>query len=83
MDGFRNKAMMVMTTRFKISAVLGLCLGLALVGCGRKGDLDKPTTTPQNETVSADPAVAASTALQPTESAEKKGFFLDPLIGVK
>ncbi|MEP3431621.1 MAG: hypothetical protein ABJN98_23260 [Roseibium sp.] len=83
MDGFRNKAMMVMTTRFKISLVLGLCFGLALVGCGRKADLDKPTATPQNEIEATDPAVAASTAIQPTETAEKKGFFLDPLIGVK
>lgn len=68
-----------MTIRFKSLALIGLCLGVLLAGCGRKGDLDVPGTpeTPENEAV--DPADAPAPPQLELES-ENDTFFLDFLI---
>lgn len=74
-----SKGGMVMTNRFKILALLGLCLSMTLAGCGRKGGLDDPgAVAPQAETA-VDPAIAP--APPHTEPAQNdKSFPLDFLI---
>ncbi|WP_305986678.1 lipoprotein [Roseibium sp. MMSF_3544] len=68
-----------MTTRFKILALIGLCLSLTLAGCGRKGALDVPGTPEAAETGAVDPADAPPPPQLEPES-EKESFFLDFLI---
>lgn len=70
---------MVMAPRFKTLALLGLCLGLTLAGCGRKGNLDDPGAPVPPEGGAADPAVAA-TSVPAEEPRSDKPFFLDFLI---
>ena len=69
-----------MTTRFKILALIGLCLSLSLAGCGRKGSLENPSA-PSAPAASAvvDPA-AATAAEVPGTPENNDPFFLDFLI---
>lgn len=67
-----------MTPNFKTIALIGLCLGLALSGCGRKGGLDSPSAVASAPAAPTDPAVTTSEEEQPTPSGG--GFFLDFLI---
>lgn len=70
---------MVMMTRFKTLALISLCLGLVLAGCGRKGSLDDPGAPTPSADAGNDPAVVA--ASEPLEQPESdKPFFLDFLI---
>ncbi len=68
---------MVTTRHFKILAVTGICLGLVLSGCGRRGKLETP----------GDPAPvdaneqAAGIEVPAQVKTKKRTFFLDPLIG--
>ncbi|WP_199823619.1 lipoprotein [Labrenzia sp. OB1] len=66
-----------MKSRIKILTLLGLCLGLTLTGCGRKGALDDPGAPPAQQGAAADPAVAA---VQSQEPESDEPFFLDFLI---
>jgi len=68
-----------MTSRFKTLALLGLCLGLTVAGCGRKGSLDDPGAPVTPENAAVDPAVVEQT-LPPAEPQSDKPFFLDFLI---
>ncbi|MCV0429815.1 MAG: lipoprotein [Roseibium sp.] len=71
---------MVMMTRFKILALISLCLSLTLAGCGRKGSLDDPSAPPAAAADAAvDPAAVAATQL-PEQPESDKSFFLDFLI---
>jgi predicted small lipoprotein YifL len=70
---------MAMTTRFKILALLGLCLSVTLTGCGRKGGLDDPSAAASQAETAVDPAIApAPPQTEPPES--EKSFPLDFLI---
>lgn len=70
-----------MTTRFKILALIGLCLSLTLAGCGRKGDLDVPGTPTAPENGAVDPADTAAVATAEIEpEVDEDPFFLDFLI---
>ncbi|WP_428648132.1 lipoprotein [Roseibium sp.] len=79
MKDFR-RAFIVMTTRFKLLALLGLCLSLTLAGCGRKGGLDDPgAVQAEPDAVAADPAVAVE-PVQAEAPENDKPFVLDFLI---
>ncbi len=69
---------MAMTTRLKLLALLGLCLGLILTGCGRKGSLDDPGAPAPEAGGAVDPAVAAQAQAAPPEN--DRSFPLDILI---
>ncbi|MBB4009290.1 LPS translocon maturation chaperone LptM [Allorhizobium taibaishanense] len=57
--------------RLMISAALLGAVSVATAGCGRKGDLDKPST----------PVAQQNKADAPTQSkTPDKKFFLDPLL---
>ncbi len=68
---------MVMKSRLKILTLLGLCLGLTLAGCGRKGSLDNPGAPAPSQGAAVDPAAAA---VQPQKPESDEPFFLDFLI---
>lgn len=70
---------MVMTTRFKSLALIGLCLSLTLAGCGRKGSLEDPSAPAPAADGAVDPAVIASSE-PPVQPESDKSFFLDFLI---
>ncbi|WP_018235418.1 lipoprotein [Ensifer sp. BR816] len=62
---------------FTKAARLALLLaipGLVLIGCGRKGDLDRPGAT-----TSINTKAPAGTA-EPKETVEDRPFLLDPLL---
>lgn len=67
-----------MTTRLNILALIGLCLCVALAGCGRKGALDNPAAPVSADSEAVDPADAPLPAAEP--QGEKEPFFLDFLI---
>ncbi|MEO9528217.1 lipoprotein [Roseibium sp.] len=69
---------MAMTTRLKLLALLGLCLGLILTGCGRKGSLDDPGAPVPEAGEALDPAVAVPAPAVPPEN--DRSFPLDFLI---
>ncbi len=74
-----GRAEMATTFRYKPLLLLGLCLGLALAGCGRKGSLETPGAPSADVSPAADPALA----VVETPSAEPENgesFFLDFLI---
>ncbi|WP_205756118.1 lipoprotein [Labrenzia sp. 011] len=66
-----------MNSRLKVLALLGLCLGLTLAGCGRKGSLDNPGSPEPPQGTAADPAASA---VPPQEPQSDQSFFLDFLI---
>ncbi len=62
---------------FTKAARLALLLaipGLVLVGCGRKGDLDRPGSTAPINTK------APAGAVEQKEKADERSFLLDPLL---
>lgn len=75
--------------RLKSVAIVGLCLGLLVSGCGRKAGLETPTSATPDEAelgeVAANGTAAADTADaddgSATEQQETSRFFLDRLIG--
>jgi len=75
-NGLKGKV--AMTFRLKSLALIGLCLSVTLVGCGRKGGLDDPTApSPQAESA-VDPATAVAVDTAPPRN--EKSFPLDFLI---
>jgi len=68
---------MAMTNRLKLLALLGLCLGLTLAGCGRKGSLDDPGAPASEASGAVDPAVAPPVETPPQSD---RSFPLDFLI---
>ncbi|BCH58046.1 LPS translocon maturation chaperone LptM [Agrobacterium vitis] len=63
--------MAVSYRRLMISAALLGAASIVVTGCGRKGDLDKPST----------PVAQQNKADAPTQTkAPEKKFFLDPLL---
>ncbi|WP_417687377.1 LPS translocon maturation chaperone LptM [Roseibium sp.] len=61
-----------MNSKAALIGAVGLCLAVALSGCGRRGSLEAPRAA----SPSLDPAVAAS----PEPTPQKSGFILDALI---
>jgi|GEM_PF-1983598 len=71
---------MVTTDRFKVIAIAGVCLGLALSGCGRKAALDVPAAASE-PAPAADTGEIAATPVAPAPQPASSGFILNPLIG--